>query len=524
MSRAAFFLFSCFFLALVVLLSWIWPHAIYGLLIVIPLIILGCFNLYSVHNLLRNYPVIGYFRYLFEFIRPEIQQYFVATNLSGRPYSREIRSLIYQRAKNAMDTHPFGTEHDITEPGYQFANHSIKVKKVAPEALHVKVGGATCQHPYLASVLNISAMSFGALSKTAVEALNLGAKLAHMYQNTGEGGLTEYHLKHGGDIVWQIGTGYFSCRSLSGDFDPDKFQEKSQHSAVKMIEIKISQGAKPSHGGVLPGDKVNAEIATIRGIPVGEDCLSPPDHQTFSTPIGLMQFIKQLRDLSGGKPVGFKLAVGIKHEFMAMCKAMLKTGTTPDFITVDGAEGGTGAAPLVFTNRLGMPGDEAVAFVHNCLVGCGLRDKIRIIASGKVATSFDIIRKMALGADMVNLARPFMFSIGCIQAIRCNENTCPTGVTTNLPRRYKAIVPHEKALRVQNFHQNTLHSLCELSGAMGFASPHQATPDRIYIRGDQGCATTLADEYHFIEKDDFLRDKATEYYRNDWLRASAEQF
>lgn len=524
MSRLVFFLISLFLLALVVLLGTEWPHMLYALVVLVPVIILGCCNLFSAHNLLRNYPVIGYLRYLFEFIRPEIQQYFVATNLSGRPYSREQRSLIYQRAKNAMDTHPFGTEHDITQPGYYFANHSLNVKRVNSDAMRVTIGGPACLQPYSASLVNISAMSFGALSKTAVLAFNLGAKLADIYQNTGEGGITEYHLKEGGALVWQIGTGYFGCRDLNGDFDPDEFKKKSQLSAVKMIEIKLSQGAKPSHGGLLPADKITPEIAKIRGIPIAKDCLSPPDHQTFSTPVGLLEFVQQLRDLSGGKPVGFKLALGIKREFMAICKAMMQTGITPDFITVDGAEGGTGAAPLVFSNRLGVPGDEAVAFVHNSLVGCGLRDKVRIIASAKITTSFDIIRKIALGADLVNMARPFMFSIGCIQAIRCNENTCPTGVTSNMPRRYKAIVPKEKAQRVKNFHHNTINSLCELSGAMGFTHPHEVTPDRIYVRTDKGCAKRFTDEYHFIEKDAFLTDIIPEYYKHDWLSASADSF
>jgi glutamate synthase domain-containing protein 2 len=526
MARRIFFLLSIFSLVTVSILHFAvhWQPALTFLWVVIPYILIGIYDLNSNHNILRNYPVIGHLRYIFEFVRPEIQQYFVATNQSGRPYNREQRSLIYQRAKNVMDTHPFGTEHDITAPGYEYANHSINVKEVVSERSRNLVGGPQCKQPYSASLINISAMSYGALSRNAIRALNHGAKLANIFHNTGEGGLTEHHLAGGGDITWQIGTGYFGCRTHDGGFDAAKFEKMANLSVVKMIEIKISQGAKPSHGGVLPKDKITAEISEIRGIPMGKDCLSPPDHTTFDSPKGLMHFIEELRKLTNGKPIGFKICIGIKSEFMGICKAMLETGVTPDFITVDGAEGGTGAAPLIYTNRLGMPGDEAVAFVHNCLVGCGLRDSIKIIASGKVASGFDIARKLAIGANMVNIARGFMFTIGCIQALHCNSNKCPTGVTSNDPRRYNAINIEEKSHRVHNFHKNTIHALLELTGAMGCDDPQKLHPELIQYRIDGIRSATLKQLYHFIEPGHFLDGKIVDFYREDWNRSSADAF
>ena len=522
LARKVFYGLSVGALALIAGVSFVWlPNALY---VVIPIIALGIFDITSHHNILKNYPVIGHLRYFFEFVRPEIQQYFVATNQSGRPYNREQRSLIYQRAKNVMDTHAFGTEHDIPAPGYEYANHSMNARHVSHDHSRITIGGPYCRKPYSASLVNISAMSYGALSRNAIRALNRGARLAQMYHNTGEGGLSPHHLSGEGDIVWQIGTGYFGCRTHDGDFDADLFSAQAQKDIVKMIELKISQGAKPAHGGMLPAEKITAEISSIRGIPMGKDCLSPANHHTFDSPVGLLKFIKKLRTLSGGKPVGFKLCIGIKSEFMGICKAMLATKILPDFITVDGAEGGTGAAPLIFTNRIGMPGDEAVAFVHNCLVGCNLREHIRVIASGKVASGFDIARKLAIGADLVNIARGFMFTVGCIQALHCNTNKCPTGVTSNDPARYQAIDIKEKSHRVHNFHKNTISAFLELVGAMGCTSPQELHPGLIQYRLDGIRSATLKDLYHFIEPGHFINGQIAPFYKEDWNRSDPERF
>jgi glutamate synthase domain-containing protein 2 len=524
MVRRIFYMACIVTLLFMGMLYLIWPPVLYFLFLVIPLIILGLYDVTSKHNVLRNYPVIGHLRYMFEFIRPEIQQYFVATNQSGRPYSREMRNLIYARAHNELETHPFGTEHDIDSSGYHFANHSLNVKKTSDEAKRISVGGPACQKPYLASRINISGMSFGALSKNAVMAMNLGAKIGNFFQNTGEGGLTHYHLKNGGDIVWQLGTGYFGCRTQDGKFDEKQFAEKANLDQVKMIEIKISQGAKPSHGGVLPAAKIDEEIAKFRGVPMGQDCLSPPTHSAFSTPIEMMHFIQKLREMTHGKPIGFKLCIGHKSEFMSMCKAMLKTGIMPDFITVDGAEGGTGAAPLEFSNRLGMPINEGLAFVHNCLVGTNLRDKIRIIASGKVATGFDVVMKVALGANMCNIARPMMFSVGCIQALRCNENTCPTGVTTQDEARAKALVVEYKGPHVANFQHHTMESFLDITGAMGVDHPDHLTPDMIFLRSSERESINYSDVFNYIEPGNFLSDNIHPAYRDDWQQSRAEHF
>lgn len=465
-----------------------------SLFLVIPtflFILVGIYNTCSHHNILRNYPLIGYFRYLFEFIRPEIQQYFVATNLSGRPYPREIRSLIYARAKGDIQSHPFGTEHDITETHFEYLSHSLSPCIPKITARHVLIGQAQCSQPYRASRINISGMSFGALSKHAVLAMNLGAQQGEFAQNTGEGGLTPYHLAHGADLIWQIGTGYFGARTAEGEFDLNAFIQTAQHPEVKMIEIKLSQGAKPGHGGILPAHKITPEIASTRGIPLGQDCISPPAHSTFDTPEGLIHWIALLRKHSGGKPVGFKLCLGNIEEFMGICKAMLKTGQHPDFITIDGAEGGTGAAPLEFTNRLGQPLYRALHAVNQCLIGCHLKDKITLIASGKIATAFDIIKAWALGADLIHMARPMMMSIGCIQAMRCHTNDCPTGVTTQSPQRQKAIVVKEKARRVAQFHQATLSAAFELLGAMGIDEPSCLGPHHISQHIDAMNSVTL---------------------------------
>jgi glutamate synthase domain-containing protein 2 len=510
---------------LTLLVAYFWPPALDALWIIVPLGLLGLYDIcLSKHNILYNYPVIGHLRYFFEFVRPEIQQYFVATNLSGRPFNREERSVVYQRAQNERDTHPFGTEHDISESGYVYAQHSLQPQEIAAEDHRFRIGGKDCRQPYSASRLNISAMSYGALSRNAIRALNLGAKQAKMFHNTGEGGLTDHHLSGGGDIVWQIGTGYFGCRTPDGQFDPGVFAEKARNDVVKMIEIKLSQGAKPSHGGLLPKEKITEEISHIRGIPMGKDCLSPATHQEFSTPKGLLEFVVKLRELSGGKPVGFKLAIGSRVEFMAIVKAMLNTGIVPDFITVDGAEGGTGAAPLEFTNRLGTPSDEALAFVHSCLVGTNLRGRLRLLVSGKVCSAFTIAKKVALGADGVNAARSFMFSLGCIQALRCNENNCPTGVTSNVPARYRAIDIKRKAEHVANFHRNTLYAFKELAGAMGVKQYSDLSPSMIYYRISSGESVTYADLFHMIAPGALLGNEIPEAYAKDWQQASGDTF
>jgi glutamate synthase domain-containing protein 2 len=517
-----FLVLLLFLMGLAITITFHWgylPTAIFGILLLI-----GIADMVSNHNILRLYPISGHLRYLFEFVRPEIQQYFVATNLSGRPYNRELRSLIYQRAKNVIDTHPFGTEHDVTDFGYVHAQHSLCVKETDVDSGRVSFGSSKCQQPYHASRINISAMSYGALSSRAIQTLNRGAKIANMAHNTGEGGLSEHHLKEGGDIIWQLGTAYFGTRTKDGGFDSKTFEKKSQLPAVKMIEIKLSQGAKPSHGGVLPAPKVTAEIARIRGIEEGKDCISPPTHSTFSTPIELMQFIDQLRHLSGGKPIGFKLCIGKHEEFMAICKAMLETGTHPDFITVDGAEGGTGAAPLEFSNRLGTPADEALALVHNCLVGVNLRQHIRIISSAKVATGFDVVRRIALGADACNLARPMMFALGCIQSLRCNTNTCPTGVATTNKRRAYAININQKSQHVANLHRNTIKSFRELMGAMGASQPSELTPSMIRLRLSEGQSTSYSDLLNYLEPGDLLTPNVHPAYRSAWNKARPDTF
>lgn len=525
MMRIAFYYAAIGILLVIAGVYFVWPPILYALVVVGPLILLGIRDIYSPHNVLSNYPVIGHLRYIFEFISPEIRQYFVETNQSGRPYNREIRNLIYSRAKAEKDTLPFGTQRDIDLEGYEFAYHSLAPSEVDESAARVLVGGPDCSQPYSASRLNISAMSFGALSSHAIMAMNKGARHGNFAHNTGEGGLSPHHLRHGGDIIWQIGTGYFGCRTKDGGFDPDAFKEKASLDNVKMVEVKLSQGAKPSHGGVLPGAKVNAEIAEARGVPVGETCVSPPAHRTFSTPEGLLEFVAHLRELCGGKPVGFKLCLGVRSEFLGICKAMLKTGITPDFITVDGAEGGTGAAPVEFTDSLGTPINEGLAYVHNALTGVDLRERIRVIASGKIATGFDMVTKIALGADLCNAARPFMFSVGCIQALRCDTNTCPTGVTTQDPRRIRALRVDNKYIRVSNYHRATIKNFLDLTGAMGLDHPDKLKPAHIYHRVlDTPYARDFSQLVEFLQPGELLGERVPRRFAADWQRASAERF
>lgn len=494
------------------------------------LIVLGVIFIYDVtqkhHAILRNFPILGHIRFILEGFGPEIRQYFIADDQAERPFDREQRSMIYQRAKKLRDTVPFGTERDILATGYQWVLHSLNPKKASEVEDRILIGHESCRKPYLASRLNISAMSFGALSTNAILAMNKGAKIGNFYHNTGEGGLSDHHLAGGGDVVWQIGTGYFGCRNERGGFDADKFEEKATLDVVKMIEIKLSQGAKPSHGGILPAAKVTEEIARIRGVPMGQDVISPPAHTAFSTPEGLLRFLQELRDLSGGKPVGFKLCIGKREEFLSICKAMLKTKIIPDFITVDGAEGGTGAAPPEFSNNIGAPLHDGLLFVNNALVGVGVRDQVRVIASGKVASGFDMVTKIALGADLCNCARAMMLSVGCIQSRQCNTNGCPTGVATQDPRLAKGLVVETKKIHVAQFHEATIDSFLDIIGAMGYVNPSDLDASNIMRRIAPGNVKNYREIYEYLDTGDLLKDvtrKKTSY--NDiWNKASAEAF
>lgn len=472
-----FLLLSAASIALIAAIGWFHPGAWWAMSVLGPLILVGLYDLLQRrNNILRNFPVLGHLRYFFEFIAPEIQQYFIERHTDGTPISRNHRNLVYERAKDLHPTHPFGTELDLYRASYEGLQHSI-YPVTPPEPPRVRIGGAQCTQPYEASILNISAMSFGAISKNAVLAMNGGAKLGGFYQNTGEGGLSEYHLKPGGDIVWQIGTGYFGCRTEDGGFDADSFQKRATHPNVKMIELKISQGAKPGHGGVLPAEKNNEEIAEIREIEPHTIVRSPPGHREFSDAAGLLRFIARLRELSEGKPVGFKLCVGRKDEFVEICEQMSSSGILPDFITVDGAEGGTGAAPLEFSDSVGYPLEPALQFVDATLREHGLREQIRVVASGKVLTAFSLLKMLSLGADLCNSARAFMLSVGCIQAQRCDTNTCPTGVTTQDPKLVRGLVVGDKTPRVANFHRNTLTMAMELMAACGVSNVGDLRPE-----------------------------------------------
>jgi glutamate synthase domain-containing protein 2 len=493
-------------------------------LFLIPIAVLWIYDLLQrKHTLLRNFPVLGHLRYFMEFIRPEIQQYFIATDESELPFNREIRSLIYQRAKNERDTIPFGTERDILSVGYTWALHSLIPKHASEVENRIMVGGPDCTRPYNASRLNISAMSFGSLSPNAIMALNKGAQIGGFAHNTGEGGLSPYHLQ-GGDIIFQIGTAYFGCRDKDGNFDENEFRIEATREEVKMIEIKLSQGAKPSHGGILPAAKLTEEIARVRKVPMGKDVLSPIAHSTFDTPVGLLHFVKKLRELSGGKPIGFKLCIGRRSEFFAICKAMLKTNIMPDFITVDGAEGGTGAAPEEYTNFIGTPLEPGLVFVHNALVGINVRDKIRIICSGKVTNGFDLVTNIALGADMCNAARAMMMAAGCVQSKQCNANTCPTGVATQSKRLQYGLVVEEKKHRIANFHKNTMKSFLEMVGALGLDNPSDLTPGHIMRRIAIGQAKTMDQIYDYCTPGQYLENQLPEKYKKAWETAVPDKF
>ncbi|HEV7814637.1 MAG TPA: FMN-binding glutamate synthase family protein [Janthinobacterium sp.] len=469
-----------FGLSLVLCDSW-WLPAGAGALVVVGILDLS----QSRQALRRNYPIMAHFRYFFESIRPEIRQYFLEDDTVATPFSRNQRSLVYQRAKVQTDKRPFGTQLNVYESGYEWINHSIAPARISDHNFRIEIGNhPDCPRaqPYSASVFNVSAMSFGALSANAIMALNGGAKIGGFMHDTGEGSISPYHRRMGGDLVWEIGSGYFGCRNPDGTFSETNFVANAVTPQVRMIELKLSQGAKPGHGGVLPGPKVTIEIATTRGVTAGQDCISPASHSAFSTPLEMMHFIDKLRTLSGGKPTGFKLAIGHPWEFFGIVKAMLASGITPDFIVVDGSEGGTGAAPVEFTDHVGTPLQEALLLVHNTLVGAGLRDKIKIGASGKIITAFDIARTLALGADWCNSARGFMFALGCIQSQNCHTDRCPSGVATQDPLRQRALAVPDKTSRVAHFHQNTLKALMELIAAAGLTHPSQLKPHHLVRR------------------------------------------
>lgn len=512
------------FLSFLILRAFVWEHARWLPFILVPLVIVWIYDIVQTkHTILRNFPVLGHIRYIFEFLRPEVQQYFIASDEAERPYNREVRSIIYQRAKGVRDTIPFGTSQDILKDGYTWVLHSLAPKVEAKVEDRISVGGPDCKKPYLASRLNISAMSFGSLSANAIMALNLGAKIGGFAHNTGEGGISPYHLQ-GGDLVFQLGTAYFGCRDDAGHFDDSLFITESAREEVKMIEIKLSQGAKPSHGGILPAAKVTQEIAEIRKIKMGEDADSPAAHSTFDTPKGLLEFIQKLRLLSGGKPIGFKLCIGRKEDFLGICKAMLETNILPDFITVDGAEGGTGAAPLEFANHVGEPLTAGLIFVHNALVGIGVREQIRVICSGKVATGFDMVFRIAMGADICQNARAMMMSVGCVQSKQCNANTCPTGVATQNLRLQRGLVVEQKKLRAAEYHKNTVHGFLEIVGAMGLSNPSQLKPDYIMQRVTHHTSKPLSDIYEYVTKGQLLGPDIPKSFKKYWDLADANQF
>ncbi len=526
LSRYAFFAGCVLFTLLSLLLldhEWVWPFT----LITATLSLIGIYDLrQSQHAVRRNYPVLGNIRYLVESIRPEIRQYLLESDREELPFSRAQRSLVYSRAKNVNADKPFGTLLDVYQPGYEFIGHSIcPAEHSDPSTFRVNVGGPQCSQPYSASVFNISAMSFGSLSANAIRALNQGAQLGGFYHDTGEGSISPYHLENGGDLVWEIGSGYFGCRTNEGRFDPERFAVQARKPAVKMIEIKLSQGAKPGHGGILPKHKVSAEISATRGVPMGQDCVSPASHSAFSTPIQLLQFIAQLRELSGGKPVGFKLCIGHPWEFMGIAKAMLETGIYPDFIVIDGSEGGTGAAPLEFTDHIGVPLREGLLFVHNTLVGLNLRDKIKLGASGKIVSAFDISSVLAMGADWANSARGFMFAVGCIQSQSCHTNKCPTGVATQDPLRQKALVVPDKAERVHSFHRNTLKALSEMLAAAGLRHPEELGPHHVVRRISDTEVRLFSAVHLFLKPGELLQAEIPyDFYRQVWHRARTDSF
>jgi len=517
-------------LAATVVAAFYWPAHRWLWIVVAAagaLVLLGTYDLVQrSHSVRRNYPITGIFRWLFEAIRPQIRQYLIEGDNEQSPFSRSQRSLVYARAKDEGSERAFGTQLDVYQGGYEFMAHSARPAPLAdPAGFRILIGGDQCERPYSASIFNISALSFGSLSANAILALNKGARLGGFAHDTGEGSISRYHEQHGGDLIWELGSGYFGCRSADGNFDPPRFAAKAVSDQVKMIEIKLSQGAKPGHGGILPAAKVTHEISVTRGVPMGEDCLSPARHRAFSSPIEMMNFITQLRALSGGKPVGFKLCIGLPWEFMAIVKAIQETGVVPDFIVVDGAEGGTGASPLEFMNHIGVPLREGLLFVHNTLVGAGLRDRIRIGAAGKVVSAFDIAALMALGADWTNAGRGFMFALGCIQSLICNTNRCPTGVTTQDPLRQRGLVVEDKAQRVANFHRSTMRALSEMIAAAGLEHPAQIRPHHLVRRVGDAEIRLFSQLHVFLEPGELVEGRRKRsFYSHAWNLARPDSF
>jgi glutamate synthase domain-containing protein 2 len=500
-----------------------------GLGFLAPAIVFGAFTAVGVHDvvqrrhsILRNYPILGHVRFMLEAIRPELQQYFIERNYDGRPYDRDTRTGIYERAKGIKDEQAYGTERDVAEPGYEWLLQSLHSFDPPEEQARVRIGGPDCTQPYEMALLNVSAMSFGALSGAALTALNQGAAAGGFAHDTGEGGLTRYHL-NGADVVWELGTGYFGARTKDGGFDAEQFREKASKPEIKLVSLKLSQGAKPGIGGVLPGGKVTKEIADARAVPQGETCVSPPGHKVFDTPRELVQFIGLMRDLAGGKPAGFKLCVGLRHELLAICKAMLEEQITPDFIIVDGAEGGTGAAPAEYEDHVGVPLTEGLMTVHNALVGVGLRDRIRIGASGKVATGSDIVKRLAQGADYTNAARAMMQATGCIQSQRCHTNQCPVGVATQDPKRSRALDVADKTKRVQRYQHATVAEAQRIIASMGLPSPADVGPHHLVRRVNHVDSRSYAELYEWLAPRALLED-LPESWRADWERASPDSF
>ncbi|WP_144268046.1 FMN-binding glutamate synthase family protein [Demequina sp. NBRC 110055] len=475
------------------------------------------------HSVLHNYPVVGHLRYGLEKIRPEIQQYFIERDWDGKPFDRDTRSIIYERAKGTHSEKAYGTELDVYETGHEFLVHSTAPLEAPDEPPRVSVGGPDCAKPYSMSLLNVSSLSFGALSSNAIRALNRGAEKGGFAHDTGEGGISPYHTESNGDLVWEIGTGYFGCRTDDGDFDAAQFAQKAQWDQVKTVSLKLSQGAKPGIGGVLPGKKVTEEIAKTRGAKVGEKLVSPPRHRVFSTPTELIEFIARMRELSGGKPAGFKLCVSSRVEVLAMVKAMLEVGTAPDFIIVDGSEGGTGAAPLEYEDHMGMPLTDGLMLVHNALVGAGLRDRVRLGASGKVAAGNDIVKRLIQGADYTNAARPMMMATGCIQSQRCHLDTCPVGVATQDPRRVRALDVEDKYMRVYRYHKSTVDEAARMMASMGVRRPEELSPEQLRLVIGPGETVSYADRYDWLHTGELLSEAPANWAR-DWDLASADSF